>query len=146
MRISDWSSDVCSSDPVNRNPASFIIVIVVNDDDPAGCEPPGRFIKAITHRIIPVAVDMGEGDPFDVQRRQGFLEQALHQIDARSIHRRAKARELGGNMLVKIVSIPIIRIAIQPLRLSGGYRLLARSEEHTSELQSLMRHSSAVFC
>src|SRR3546814_6728037 len=57
---------------VHRNPASFIIVIVVNDDDPAGCEPPGRFIKAITHRI--------------------------------------------------------------------------RSEEHTSELQSLMRISYAVFC
>src|SRR3546814_6672125 len=98
-------------------------------------------------------------------------------------------------MLVKIVSIPIIRIAIQPLRLSGGYRLIARfgfgiillrcggrdhredvqpekaacltgfprqqdcrtaqrhaefddirSEEHTSELQSLMRISYAVFC
>src|SRR3546814_3968793 len=81
---------------VHRNPASFIIVIVVNDDDPAGCEPPGRFIKAITHRIIPVAVDMGEGDPFDVQRRQGFLEQ--------------------------------------------------RSEERTSELQSLMRISYAVLC
>src|SRR3546814_7739854 len=133
MRISDWSSDVCSSD------------------------------------LIPVAVDMGEGDPFDGQRRQGFLEQALHQIDARSIHRRAKARELGGNMLVKIVSIPIIRIAIQPLRLSGGYRLMARfglgiillrcggrdhredvqtekrSEEHKAERTSLKRRSYAVF-
>src|SRR3546814_16813929 len=39
---------------VHRNPASFIIVIVVNDDDPAGCEPPGRLIKAITQRIQPV--------------------------------------------------------------------------------------------
>src|SRR3546814_2771048 len=29
---------------------------------------------------------------------------------------------------------------------AAGSRLLARSEEHTSELQSLMRISSAVFC
>src|SRR3546814_9041233 len=28
----------------------------------------------------------------------------------------------------------------------GGTRLAGRSEEHTSELQSLMRHSYAVFC
>src|SRR3546814_3113275 len=30
--------------------------------------------------------------------------------------------------------------------LSGRYRLTLRSEEHTSELQSLMRISYAVFC
>src|SRR3546814_3662376 len=29
---------------------------------------------------------------------------------------------------------------------AGRYRSLARSEEHTSELQSLMRNSYAVFC
>src|SRR3546814_5083623 len=29
---------------------------------------------------------------------------------------------------------------------SGGFRRLIRSEEHTSELQSLMRISYAVFC
>src|SRR3546814_4825741 len=29
---------------------------------------------------------------------------------------------------------------------AGGFRLLDRSEEHTSELQSLMRISYAVFC
>src|SRR3546814_5026059 len=39
-------------------------------------------------------------------------------------------------------------IAFQPLvRIdSEGYRTWARSEEHTSELQSLMRISYAVFC
>src|SRR3546814_2432671 len=34
----------------------------------------------------------------------------------------------------------------QPLALTGELRVGARSEEHTSELQSLMRISSAVFC
>src|SRR3546814_7188054 len=36
-------------------------------------------------------------------------------------------------------------IAFQPL-LPAANRQYPRSEEHTSELQSLMRHSSAVFC
>src|SRR3546814_1105656 len=31
-------------------------------------------------------------------------------------------------------------------RFYGGHGLVGRSEEHTSELQSLMRHSYAVFC
>src|SRR3546814_20335748 len=47
-------------DFVHRHPASFIIVIVVNDDDPAGCDPPGRFIKALPTRIIPVAATRSE--------------------------------------------------------------------------------------
>src|SRR3546814_4402461 len=33
-----------------------------------------------------------------------------------------------------------------PKQLSGGQRQRVRSEEHTSELQSLMRNSYAVFC
>src|SRR3546814_7034339 len=38
------------------------------------------------------------------------------------------------------------RTAAQPLRSSGRPRAPIRSEEHTSELQSLMRISYAVFC
>src|SRR3546814_4693821 len=36
--------------------------------------------------------------------------------------------------------------SITSIALSGNLRSLIRSEEHTSELQSLMRHSYAVFC
>src|SRR3546814_4937670 len=32
------------------------------------------------------------------------------------------------------------------IRVDGAYRVPPRSEEHTSELQSLMRNSYAVFC
>src|SRR3546814_4434790 len=47
--------------------------------------------------------------------------------------------------------IPLVSAAInsaQPYIAAGKLRGLAvaRSEEHTSELQSLMRHSYAVFC
>src|SRR3546814_3986335 len=38
------------------------------------------------------------------------------------------------------------RRALFPVRRSLGTRLVGRSEEHTSELQSLMRISYAVFC
>src|SRR3546814_9768193 len=46
------------------------------------------------------------------------------------------------------VQPPVQRLARQP-QLRGGLRehaVVARSEEHTSELQSLMRISYAVFC
>src|SRR3546814_8827977 len=36
--------------------------------------------------------------------------------------------------------------AVDPVRLMTAYQLPLRSEEHTSELQSLMRISYAVFC
>src|SRR3546814_429138 len=45
------------------------------------------------------------------------------------------ARELGGHIVEDALDDPIV----------GGYRD-ERSEEHTSELQSLMRISYAVFC
>src|SRR3546814_4960310 len=40
---------------------------------------------------------------------------------------------------------PVLRPAL-PARAGGRHLRLARSEEHTSELQSLMRISYAVFC
>src|SRR3546814_2893165 len=40
----------------------------------------------------------------------------------------------------------IARIVAAHQRLFAGFRCPARSEEHTSELQSLMRISYAVFC
>src|SRR3546814_6081012 len=86
MRISDWSSDVCSSDLDGRR------VCVAGGD--------GRH-----HR--------GIGDPEALQ--------ALH-LQAGVDH--------GA------------RIAAHP----AGADRMERSEEHTSELQSLMRISYAVFC
>src|SRR3546814_9537651 len=57
------------------------------------------------------------------------------------VHRAAKAgqqRVLGSHAAVR-------RSGRHPCR-AFAYRLLHRSEEHTSELQSLMRISYAVFC
>src|SRR3546814_1142307 len=90
MRISDWSSDVCSSDL----PAC-----------------PERDLKRKRHRREAVTEE-------DKVRRA-----APHVGSARRRH-----RDVGGRKRRRVV---------EPV---------PRSEEHTSELQSLMRISYAVFC
>src|SRR3546814_1324015 len=101
MRISDWSSDVCSSD-LARSGA------VTRDDlgerHMAEARAPARRVFAALQRGG--IGDRGIGLQPCAQRRQ------LRPAD--------RLRDL---------------VEIQP-----------RSEEHTSELQSLMRISSAVFC
>src|SRR3546814_4532247 len=97
MRISDWSSDVCSSD----------------------------LRMAHRHR----------GQP---------------QIGAQRLQRVARAQrrgqpgfgEFGANLAA---AAGPVAVAHQRAQLAGQ-PLGTRSEEHTSELQSLMRNSYAVFC
>src|SRR3546814_5153392 len=62
------------------------------------------------------------------------------------------------NMVALAVAVACIVLTVRSMGMSGRYQLLAgmvfavsfptfwRSEEHTSELQSLMRISYAVFC
>src|SRR3546814_7255685 len=95
MRISDWSSDVCSSDLYGRVRAPSLEL----DDDLIGGEAVARF----------------GGDRLDHAVAFG-AQDILH------LHRLDDAEFLAG------LDLP------------------ARSEEHTSELQSLMRISYAVFC
>src|SRR3546814_7461570 len=59
----------------------------------------------------------------------------------------------GAAAMAKSPGVPSVELrgGAQPegegwTRGEGGYAGFARSEEHTSELQSLMRSSSAVFC
>src|SRR3546814_5265678 len=100
MRISDWSSDVCSSDlPIKATTAEAL--------------------KAL--HALGVMVAMVTGD----NRRTA----------------EAIARQLGIDEVVAEV-LPDGKVeALHRLREGGR-----RSEEHTSELQSLMRISYAVFC
>src|SRR3546814_4803056 len=96
MRISDWSSDVCSSDLLN----------FLGADAPpvrsASRREGGLARSTILYRSWPEAARRS----FDLARRI-----------SRRAHRRASSS-----------------------------RSTLRSEEHTSELQSLMRISYAVFC
>src|SRR3546814_5884967 len=96
MRISDWSSDVCSSDL-----AAGVGNIVAEED--------------VALDEIAVAVAQHKG----ALRRQ-------HQIFADDVAARLDRDDLD-----------LAAAMIEDI---------ARSEEHTSELQSLMRISYAVFC
>src|SRR3546814_3836058 len=110
MRISDWSSDVCSSDlgELRRG--------VVHDD------------RAVDFRQETLGGPRILGDD-----RVGVA--ARMRIDMRK--RAGKAVDHGDrDDRVEIFAVPV----------ASRRRFDMRSEEHTSELQSLMRISYAVFC
>src|SRR3546814_3062151 len=96
MRISDWSSDVCSSDLLSFGQVE---------------------VKRRASRAR--AGEQGPTAPQILERRQDIGIPALIGL----------AGGVGG---------------LRPL--IGDIRPQPRSEEHTSELQSLMRISYAVFC
>src|SRR3546814_4957107 len=104
MRISDWSSDVCSSDLGSSSIAPGLLR-----------RPRGQFL----------APDLGVVADVDREARveeEGFDPCSVHEAIAEMAQFVGDARPL------------VARDA------------RARSEEHTSELQSLMRISYAVFC
>src|SRR3546814_10210426 len=125
MRISDWSSDVCSSDlgriAVERTGRG--------EHEEVGPEAfPFDAAQAGDAAFEALAGDV-ERDVVAQLPAQRLREVLLdRQLRPR---RRGLAPELAGNDLVVVAQ----RI---------GER--QRSEEHTSELQSLMRISYAVFC
>src|SRR3546814_360409 len=145
MRISDWSSDVCSSDliswlllPPDYKPGTRLATIVNvypgarcretytrwQLDDMHALNDQILVAKgyAVLYPCIPVAYHKVPRDPLD-----GLVEEVFSAVDA------AAAR---GYVDPK-------RLAVQG-QSYGGYT--TRPEEHTSELQSLMRISYAVFC
>src|SRR3546814_2692468 len=99
MRISDWSSDVCSSDLLGQ---------------------PARLV----------------------------------QLDVDAVIERADPRDIGGGLAAfvgdkgqRCINRIEQRIGAHRHRLFDHFDAhIGRSEEHTSELQSLMRISYAVFC
>src|SRR3546814_10438492 len=116
MRISDWSSDVCSSD-LDRRSAEAVLPLsvqaaaverrVLSDVQPAECRA-GRRVRHQRRRAP---------DREGLRRQRQGIRSRLHDLRQR----------LRGD---------------QRSRTALGHR----SEEHTSELQSLMRNSYAVFC
>src|SRR3546814_9096137 len=96
MRISDWSSDVCSSDLLHRCAGVHEFALAVD----------------VAPAFLARPLEPDQGSVADEGERVGSR---LHGVQIRS----SPARR-------------------QPI--------IARSEEHTSELQSLMRISYAVFC
>src|SRR3546814_7195305 len=117
MRISDWSSDVCSSDlalQLGRPLHEFLglargvrhhLDLAVTLDGEAFHRLAG-LANAVDHAAGPLRLDADDDDRGDVGALAGADQGAEVQLEV----------------------------------------LAERSEEHTSELQSLMRTSYAVFC
>src|SRR3546814_1435326 len=105
MRISDWSSDVCSSDLMAK---------------------PSDMLAELQGRL-PIRVELSALTRDDFKRILTEPENSL-------------IRQYKALLETEEVTLDFADEAIDALA------TLSRSEEHTSELQSLMRISSAGFC
>src|SRR3546814_3409487 len=105
MRISDWSSDVCSSDL----PPAYVNCWF--------CPDPNGHLQAI-----------------------GYDARGRKQYRYHSAYREAQEARKYDRCLQFGEALPRLRRQVERDLRNG------RSEEHTSELQSLMRISYAVFC
>src|SRR3546814_9512704 len=112
MRISDWSSDVCSSDLLQQQRIGA-----------------GEFER--------LAVDVGQRPLVEDHIAERIDQPPAHPGPRRDRVEDEGFARLGGK------AIGGRRVGRSQI---GRNQRAERSEEHTSELQSLMRISSAVFC
>src|SRR3546814_3226789 len=113
MRISDWSSDVCSSDLiVEVNSAARAEQAIAQMSEWLGdcVSTPMTEIRTLAQFMADDAARAPQEEPLDIPPNE--MERIVHQMLTREYTK----------------------------------TLDERSEEHTSELQSLMRISYAVFC
>src|SRR3546814_7338372 len=110
MRISDWSSDVCSSDLRDRS---------------AVADHRGGRVRGVPRAVRLRQIHLAQDDSRARDRR--WWRDPYRRASCRSP---PAGRARRGDGLPAICALPAYE----------------RSEEHTSELQSLMRISYAVFC
>src|SRR3546814_6779795 len=125
MRISDWSSDVCSSDLFKLEALGLL------DRDHA-------FLADLFHRLGDLFADDGvaigrdDADLGDLVRTGDGLGTRLQVLD-----------DLGDGQIDAALQVHRVHAGGNRLHAFADNRL--RSEEHTSELQSLMRTSYASY-
>src|SRR3546814_8046522 len=120
MRISDWSSDVCSSDLRSR----------LRKDLQRHSAP--RAVAVTQDRLVAL--------PFHLDFAAGLLTLADGRPDQ-------SLCDFGTSQAnTEIIAFGDYCRSLFPHQLPRAILAANRSEEHTSELQSPMRISSAVFC
>src|SRR3546814_5654773 len=117
MRISDWSSDVCSSDL--EGVGSLVRITDFASSAPSVPLASARLLAPIDRPGKYLAIGMNYRKHVEEGAKLGIAE---------------PKKQLWFNKQTTSITGPFDGI-VQP-----------RSEEHTSELQSLMRISYAVFC
>src|SRR3546814_9887572 len=125
MRISDWSSDVCSSDRLDAQPQNVAA-------ERLGAIEFAGLVGVIEDQRVQVAVAGMEHVRYP---EAVFFRQLRHPFEHLG---QAAARDRAVHAIIIGRDPPHRR----KRRLAPG----PRSEEHTSELQSLMRNSYSVFC
>src|SRR3546814_8093807 len=132
MRISDWSSDVCSSDlDIARRGEGIFEADVLRIGAPRILGPIGaRFDRAVVDPVIglPAVFERREIDE-ELEGRAGLAPRLRRAVEGR-----------GGIILA---ADHRDNFAVRAHRDERDLRLAERSEEHTSELPSLMRSSYA---
>src|SRR3546814_5968999 len=115
MRISDWSSDVCSSD-------LYLVEALLRGPDPL---PELQSVLANDEIEVAQAV---------LERSKVLQDQDLIDVVLRRAEEHRMAIALRNDVSAAVAEALVEKAGPD------------RSEEHTSELQSLMRISYAVFC
>src|SRR3546814_10785268 len=130
MRISDWSSDVCSSDL----------------RDLVRLHRLGHFAHQVDGQQA--VAQVGAVDAHEIGELEAALEgacrnAAIEQLAFLAFLRRRLAAADGQHILLRG---DVDLVSLEARDRHRDAEMVVRSEEHTSELQSLMRTSYAVFC
>src|SRR3546814_2939020 len=131
MRISDWSSDVCSSDlevDQRRLLAAQRRALLRQGHL--------RHVRRL-RRLVATDLQADDEGALQQQLRERFLGRFVDDL------RRRRQHVLSAGQPGRVLARGLARLHRAELR---PELLRPRSEEHTSELQSLMRISYAVFC
>src|SRR3546814_2002758 len=139
MRISDWSSDVCASDLTALTIAAAVLLtaLILYALQHLTQEIRYRDLLAAIHRTSPGRVLIAV-----LATAASFV--ALSGYDFSSLRYVGASVKPRVVMLTSFVAYALGNTVGLGVLTGGAVRM--RSEEHTSELQSLMRISYAVFC
>src|SRR3546814_4219017 len=137
MRISDWSSDVCSSDLCHRSHTDGGRSACAARQYHRRCGDPRRSTARPRYHPSRPAADR------DAHANHHSYRHRVTRGFALDWDRLARGDETDGSG--KDPGSAVGRNEEAPAWITKGVRPSARSEEHTSELQSLMRISYAVF-
>src|SRR3546814_1679771 len=134
MRISDWSSDLCSSD-LTYPGETIVSVLGIRHQESSG-----RATTPISKTDTKLARANGTNGILWHPSIHLTTDQVFqyHHEHALTLH---EAYEVYG--ATRLSCAFCVLASKHDIAVSAG---VTRSEEHTSELQSLMRHSYAVFC
>src|SRR3546814_3391036 len=125
MRISDWSSDVCSSDLILTPGKGQVRALICSGSNPMVSLPDQmRAFEALGSLDLLVSLDV---EMSNTARMAHYVIPDKMSMETPGVTQFTESMKYYGIW-------------------TGGYEQPYRSEEHTSELQSLMRISYAVFC